>query len=471
MSNAIFWFRQDLRLHDNPALIEACRHHHRLMMLYIQDKHQEPALGGASQWWLHQSLTALGESLLVKGQILILKSGDPLAILHSLIQEHHIEHVYWSRQYEPYCIQRDTLIKKTLKAEGVGVHTFNSSLLLEPWEVAPQSAPYFKVFTPFWRQASQKVRVNPILAPETFPERLNVCSESLPDWQLCPQKPNWAADFPNHWQPGEAGAQKKWNQFIENHLHHYSLQRDIPALDATSKLSPHLHFGEMSVRQIWQEAQELILEPHQNASAIEHFLRELGWREFSYHLLYHVPSLPQQNFRPAFDHFPWKINPKHLQLWQQGQTGYPIVDAGMRELWQTGYMHNRVRMIVASFLIKHLMINWQEGEAWFWDTLVDADLANNAASWQWVAGSGADAAPYFRIFNPILQGEKFDPQGTYIKRFIPELRAVPEKWCHQPWLAPKGTLRLSLGKDYPYPIVDHHEARQNALDAYAQIKS
>lgn len=463
MSRALVWFRQDLRLNDNPALHAACQAHDEIIFLYILDEHTDPVMGAAQRWWLHHSLKALADSLEKKGQSLTLCRGHALDILKKLTESQGISSVFWNRCYEPSVIARDKEIKASLKSQNIDVFSFNGSLLLEPWQVSPKQAQYYKVFTPFWRQALSQINIQILASPSHWPKPFKIESEVLDDWALCPTQPNWAASFHEHWQIGETAAMKRLHDFCEQALAVYSLKRDEPATAATSRLSPHLHFGEISPQQIWQHTSALLISsPH--IGAIEHFQRELGWREFSYHLLYHYPELTQQNFKREFDAFPWSNDPIALKRWQQGKTGYPIVDAGMRELWHTGFMHNRVRMIAASFLIKDLLIDWRLGAAWFWDTLVDADLASNSASWQWVAGSGADAAPYFRIFNPILQGEKFDPQGHYIKRWLPELATVPARFIHRPWEAQIKHL------NYPAPMVAHDKARLFALECYAALK-
>lgn len=470
MSVALVWFRQDLRCHDNLALTTACAENDYVIPLYILDLERNP-LGSAQKWWLHHSLLALKTALDQYGLTLNLHKGDALQYLKTLIKQFNVSHVYWNRCYEPTAIQRDKIIKESLKALGITVISCPGNFLNEPWTIKNKTGDYYKVFTPYWKQCLQQISIpNPIKPPirRTTP---HVTHESLDSWSLLPTKPNWAKNFANHWQPGEIGAQIKLEHFIKHHLKNYKTRRDQPALNATSYLSPHLHFGEITPWQIWRIIEQAKTNPNYDLPSIEHFLSELGWREFSTYLLYHFPSLPEQNFKNEFDAFPWQIDHLALTRWQQGQTGFPIVDAGMRELWQTGYMHNRVRMIVASFLIKDLFIDWRIGAAWFWDTLLDADLANNAASWQWVAGSGADAAPYFRIFNPQLQGEKFDPNGEYIKRWIPELSKVPRQWIHNPWGAPP-LIRCQYNDiDYPLPMVDHQAAREKALALYKRLKS
>jgi len=471
MSKALHWFRQDLRLRDNPALTAACEKHTSLLPLYIKETQPALPMGAAQCWWLHHSLDALSQGLHAHGLTLCLRQGDPLAVLLQLCEAQQIDTVYWNRCYEPLHIARDKHIKAALLAKGINVHSFNGSLLNEPWTISTQNGQYYKVFTPYWRQCLSQMPEPRLPDITHWPDNLPLASDALPDWQLLPHKPDWAAGFSKYWQPGEQGAGDRLARFISKQLQDYADERDIPGRDATSKLSPHLHFGEISPWRLWQAIQEAKRNPACHLRSADRFLAELGWREFSHHLLYHFPGLPEQNFRPEFNAFPWQHDEEALSRWQRGLTGYPIVDAGMRELWHSGYMHNRVRMIVASFLIKDLLIDWRVGASWFWDTLLDADLANNAASWQWVAGSGADAAPYFRIFNPVLQGEKFDPSGEYVKKWVPELASVNSKWIHKPWEAPAGALAITLGKEYPRPLVDHQEARAFALLSYQTLKS
>lgn len=469
MSTAIVWFRQDLRCQDNPALTLACANHQKLIPLYIKDPNPVIAMGGAQQWWLHHSLIALQSDLIKVHLDLYFRQNNPLTVLKELIAQYQVEAVYWNRCYEPMHIARDQHIKTELKALGINVISCNGSLLHEPWEVLNKSGGFYKVFTPYWRHCVDNVELKPLRQIVKWPIKTDIYSETLEDWGLLPVSPNWASAFASYWQPGEAGAMAKLNLFIDSGMRGYKELRNEPAKSATSRLSPHVHFGEISPQQIWRAVQHAMHDPNCDISSAQTFLSELGWREFSYQLLYHYPQLMNAPFKHQFDRFPWQEDETALRLWQQGLTGYPIVDAGMRELWQTGYMHNRVRMIVASFLTKDLMIDWRKGAAWFWDTLLDADLASNSASWQWVAGSGADAAPYYRIFNPVIQGEKFDPVGVYTKRWVPELSKVPSKWLHKPWEAPKGVLPIELGRDYPLPIVDHSMARQIALSSYKRL--
>jgi len=469
MSVAIFWFRQDLRCHDNPALTLACSSHKKIIPLYIKDPTPALTIGGAQQWWLHHSLQSLKEDLNTHQLDLNLRQANPLNLLKALIKEHQVDAVYWNRCYEPMHIARDQQIKTELRALGVEVVSCNGSLLQEPWEVLNQSGSYFKVFTPYWRQCLRQLQVKPPVHIDNWPSNHPITSDTLEAWDLLPTKPNWAKEFSVFWQPGEAGAMANLHDFIDFHLQDYKELRNEPGKPGTSRLSPHLHFGEISPQQIWEAVHIAMQDPKCNQQSAQTFLAELGWREFSYQLLYHYPELMDTNFKRQFDQFAWHDDPAALALWQKGLTGYPIVDAGMRELWRTGYMHNRVRMIVASFLTKHLLIDWRRGAEWFWDTLVDADLANNSASWQWVAGSGADASPYYRIFNPVVQGEKFDPHGHYTRQWVPELAKVPDKWLHKPWEAPSGALGLTLGKEYPLPLVDHATARERALSNYKQL--
>jgi len=469
MSTALVWFRQDLRCIDNPAFALACNENETLIPLYIRDEDVMP-IRGAQKWWLHHSLLSLQKTLAKMNLSLMLHEGSALKIITTLVDELHIDKVYWNRCYEPLIIQRDIVIKQMLKDRGIHVISCNGSLLNEPWTIKNQSGTFFKVFTPYWRHCLQHINMPVPATILRYPKGLTLATQHVSDWNLLPTSPNWAASFERYWQPGEDGAQKRLIDFINHHLAGYKESRNNPACDATSKLSPHLHFGEISPWQIWRALEQIKLNPAYDWQSVECFLSEIGWREFSYYLLYHFPELPHLNYKSEFNAFPWKTCDSALHAWHKGKTGYPIVDAGMRELWHTGFMHNRVRMIVASFLTKNLLIDWRQGASWFLDTLVDADLASNSAGWQWVAGSGADAAPYYRIFNPVLQGEKFDPEGLYIRRWVPELTNVRNKWIHQPWAATSDKIGLSLGIDYPYPLVDHLETRKFALNIYQKIK-
>ncbi len=471
---AIYWCRLDLRLADNPALRAAIEAADAVIPLYIWSPEEdgEWAPGGAASWWLHQSLDSFDQSLRGCGSRLIIRQGGSLDVLQQVIEESGATSVYWNRRYEPSARKRDKKIKSVLAERISEVKSFNSALLAEPWQVENKQGKPYKVYTPFSKQYFNELDieeplpgVRKVSAPASWPE-----SESLSSLKLEP-KINWADGIRDAWEPGEAGAAKNLKRFLKQAVIEYDTARDIPGERGTSRLSPHLHFGEIGPRQIWQAV-------HKNAakqmrSGSHTYLKEILWREFAYHLLFHFPHTTTKPLREEFARFPWKRSKKLLTAWQKGQTGYPIVDAGMRELWATGWMHNRVRMIVASFLVKHLLIRWQEGSEWFWDTLVDADLASNTLGWQWTAGCGADAAPYFRIFNPILQGEKFDPQGEYIRRWVPELSRMPNKWICKPWDAPADVLSsagVTLDENYPSPIVDHSEARQAALEGYDSLK-
>jgi len=478
ISPSIVWLRNDLRLADNPAVEAAVASGAPPLFIYIFDgSGKVRAPGGASRWWLHHSLAALAASLEKIGSRLDILQGDPGQLLCELAAAFDAKQVTWTRRYDAAGIAIDTQIKGRLTALGIGAESFNGQLLHEPWTVKTKTGGPFRVFTPFWRAC---LALPPPAEPSRAPRQLAAVPWSrqappriaLDSLSLLPTKPDWAGGLRDEWTPGEAGAKERLVDFLDHALPHYADERDLPHRPSTSRLSPHLAFGEISPRQIWHAAHHAAAKSAAAARNVDKFLSEIGWREFSYHLLFHNPDLPQTNFQTRFDDFPWRAAKRDLRAWQQGKTGYPIVDAGLRELWQTGFMHNRVRMIAASFLIKHLMIDWREGERWFWDTLVDADPANNAANWQWVAGSGADAAPFFRIFNPILQGEKFDPDGAYVRRFVPELAECPADFIHKPWLAPKPALQkagITLGKTYPSPIVDHAQARERALAAFKSL--
>ncbi|MGM9451970.1 cryptochrome/photolyase family protein [Legionella bozemanae] len=468
MPIALVWFRQDLRLNDNPAFIEACSQHQFVLPLYIYDE-KSSVLGEAQAWWLHHSLTALSNSLGQLGLNLILHKGNPLEILLDLAKKLSVSSVYWNRCYEPFAISRDKKIKATLMESGIEVQSFNGSLFHEPWTIKNKNGDFFKVFTPYWKYCRQFLHIKPAISLTHRPNRIEVQSDELQEWKLLPAL-NWAKRFPDYWSPGEKGAQNKLKEFIHHHLNGYKKNRDFPAKNATSRLSPHLHFGEISPWTILRAIELVKLDPNCDLASAEHFLAELGWREFSVYLLYHFPNLPYTNFKSQFDAFPWHNEEQLLVRWQNGLTGYPIIDAGMRELWATGYMHNRVRMIAASFLTKGLLIDWRWGADWFLDTLVDADLANNSTSWQWVAGCGADATPYFRIFNPVLQSQKFDPDGVYIRQWVPELFKCKSQSIHAPWEAADSS-QIYLSTNYPKPLINHYEARARALTYYNQLKN
>ena len=466
----IVWFRKDLRLADNPALNAAVESGRPLVALYILDETQAWAPGGASRWWLHHALKSLQADLAKRGLTLVLRRGSPAKVLPAVLRACAAAGVVWNRSYEPAVIGRDTAIKADVQKLGLRAESFNGALLFEPWEMKTQAGQPFKVFTPFCRNA---LRMQP-RAPLAAPKKLKgfagpVASDALDSWKLLPTRPDWAQGLRDNWKPGESTAAALLDEFRDNTAEGYLASRDIPGEAGTSRLSPHLAFGEISPHQIWHCARSW--EP---SAGVTGFMRQIIWREFCTHLLYHFPQLPEEPLRHEFAAFPWRRDPGAIAAWQQGRTGYPIVDAGMRELWSTGWMHNRVRMVAASFLVKHLLLPWRIGEDWFWDTLVDADLASNAANWQWVAGCGTDAAPYFRVFNPVLQGEKFDPDGAYVRRWVPEIAGLPDSLLHKPWEASEAQLQAAgivAGETYPVPIVDHKTARSRALLAFAELRN
>ncbi|WP_284312150.1 cryptochrome/photolyase family protein [Labrys miyagiensis] len=479
----IVWFRSDLRLSDNPALHAATEAGSPVVCLYVHEKPQHDLRPpqGAALWWQHGSLANLNQSLKKHGGCLHALAGHAGEIVEALAETVGARGVYWNRRYDPAGRDVDTRIKTRLRERGRVVESFNASLLHEPWTILNRAGSPFRVFTPYWAEGLRQgdpesplpgpKKIQFASLPGPLAERFRYPAGLDPD----PQDPDWAATMRELRPRGEEGAQQRLEAFLDEGLNGYADNRDRLDRQATSRLSPYLRFGNISVRQIWHA---MVARQHAGALKamnrdIEKFKSELGWREFSYSLLYHAPALHRQNIQPSFDAMPWRRDKAALQAWQRGRTGYPVVDAAMRELWATGSMHNRARMIVGSFLVKHLLIDWREGESWFWNTLVDADPANNPASWQWVAGTGANAAPYFRILNPILQGEKFDPDGAYVKRWLPELAKLPGGVVHHPWTASAVELHdagISLGDDYPHPIVDHDAARKRALATWKSMR-
>ncbi len=446
---ALLWLRQDLRLHDNPALTAALKDGFYILPVFVLDDENagEWKHGGASRWWLHQSLTALNTSM--GGRILFLK-GDAASLIPKLVQDAEAKAVYWNRCYEPWRIACDKNIKEDLAANGIEAKSFNANLLWEPWEVLKDDGTPYKVFTPYYRRGclGKAEPAAPKPAPKDIPYAQTPSSyqSRLTDLGLMPLI-KWYSDMADEWSPGEDGAKKRLKEFLNGGLQGYKEGRNYPACENVSRLSPHLHFGEISPRYVWHEARGLGMANNLETD-LDNFCSELGWREFSHSLLYHFPDLPRKPLQEKFEAFPWHENAEYLERWQKGQTGIPLVDAGMRQLWHTGWMHNRVRMVVGSFLVKNLLLHWHHGEDWFWDTLVDADLANNSASWQWIAGCGADAAPYFRVFNPQTQAEKFDADETYIRKWVPE-----------------------YGTDkYARATVDLKASRTRALEAYQEIR-
>jgi deoxyribodipyrimidine photo-lyase len=466
------WFRQDLRLRDNPALTEAALRG-AVLPLYILDDINagEWAAGGASRWWLQQSLSALNGAL--DGGLQLFR-GDPLVVLPHLLSQQGITRIVWNRCYEPWQIKRDKALRQQLQELGIEVLSFNAGLLWEPWEVLKKDGTPYQVFTPYYRRGCLG-RPQPRL-PLPAPQSVDCAppaagSVPLAELGLMPSI-HWYGQIEQEWQPGEEGAADRLSVFLRGPVQNYSEDRNRPAQSGTSRLSPHMHFGEISPHQVWHAARGSELGA-KSESDLDCFLSELGWREFSHYLLFHHPQLPTENFKSRFDAFDWQGKDSDLRAWQQGSTGIPIVDAGMRELWQTGFMHNRVRMIVGSFLVKNLLVHWREGARWFHDCLLDADLAANSCGWQWVAGSGADAAPYFRIFNPVTQGKKFDGDGRYVRRFCPELSGLPDRYLHNPWEAPPEVLQaagVALGDSYPAPLVDLKFSRERALAAFARLR-
>ena len=471
----LVWFRDDLRIADNPSLTTAAEADAPVVCVYVLEETDAlRPFGAAARWWLHHSLRALSERLAALGARLVLRRGDPEAIIPALAAEVGADQVFWGRRYGPRQIAVDRRIKAALSEGGVTVRSANANLLYEPWTVKNAESEPYKVFTPFWRACRNLGRP---AAPSAEPDRLasperEPPSDALDDWALTPRGPDWAAGFDALWSPGEEAALERLETFLDEIVVGYADARDRPDGRTTSFLSPHLRWGELSPRQVWAAAQE---RAERGASSdVEKFLAELGWREFSTSLLFHGPDLAEENWKSAFDAFPWRDDDDDgVRAWKEGRTGYPLVDAGMRQLWRTGWMHNRVRMVVASFLIKHLLVDWRVGERWFWDTLVDADAASNPANWQWVAGSGADASPFFRIFNPVTQSKKFDAEGGYIRAWVPELAGLDAKGIHAPWTLSDNTLSdagVRLGVDYPTPIVEHGFARERALNGFRQIR-
>jgi deoxyribodipyrimidine photo-lyase len=480
MTSTILWFRQDLRLQDNPALAAAVARGGAVLPVFIWDEASEGRwrAGGATRWWLHHSLASLDADLRALGSRLLMLRGETEVVLTGLLAETGAEALYWNRRYEPAIIARDARLKTLLAAAGREVRSFNAALLHEPHTIANKQDRPFQVFTPFWRhcltlpvEAPRRFATTRLLAPSRWPVSL-----ALAELELRPTR-RWAEGFAAVWTPGEAGAARRLEAFAQGAMVQYSEQRNVPGVAGTSMLSAYLHFGELGPRQVWAavraESRDTGVFPPSKGAAV--FLSEIGWREFAHHLVFHFNHTPEQPLRADFNRFPWAEDPegKQLRAWQKGATGYPIVDAGMRQLWATGWMHNRVRMITGSFLVKHLRLPWMAGAAWFWDTLVDADLASNTLGWQWTAGCGADAAPYFRVFAPVLQGCKFDSSGDYVRRWVPELAGLPAEHIHAPWEAPGNVLAAAgvrLGENYPRPIVDHSTARNAALAAFKSIR-
>ena len=466
-TTTIAWLRNDLRIADNPALSAAVRAGDRAIAIYIHETTagvRRP--GAATRWWLHHSLVAFGAALAERGIALIVRTGDATEIIPALVAQHRATAVFWNRRYAAGEREADAAIKARLKQDGIAVESFAANLLVEPWDIATGQGKPYSVFTPFWKT----LRDMPLAAPLRRPDAGKPIKPGKVDADY--GAPKWSDKLARHWAIGETAAQARLSEFLDDQLAHYAEGRDFPGKSTTSLLSPHLRFGEISALQVWHAAQAIAHADHTRQAAVDKFLSELAWRDFSYHQLYHRANIATVPMQPKYADMAWRQSKADLAAWQRGMTGMPIVDAGMRELWETGYMQNRVRMLVASLLTKNLLIDWRPGEQWFWDCLVDADIANNPASWQWVAGSGLDAAPYFRIFNPVTQGERFDAGGDYVRRWVPELAALPDKWIHQPADAPREVLAaagVAIDETYPAPIVDLKASRVRALEAVGRL--
>jgi deoxyribodipyrimidine photo-lyase len=464
---ALLWFRQDLRLSDNAALVAALKAaDHVLPVFVLADHHTKWGMGGASAWWLHHSLARLAEGLAAKGNALCLRRGDPAQSVAALAREVGAGSVHAGFCVEPAWRHEDEKLADLLADTGCRFVRHRNTRLFDPDTIRTKTGGIYGMFTPF----ANAVRAMgdppaPTPTPTAIPGLARPpSSDNLNSWQLLPAKPDWAGGLRQAWVPGEPAAQARAKLFLKAAVREYDTGRNLPGQDLTSRLSPHLHWGEISAVWLWHAIRRKNIGEGERV-----FLNELIWRDFAAYVLWHKPQLPDAALRPEFDKLPWRRDPAGLRAWQRGQTGVPIVDAGMRQLWQTGWMHNRVRMIVASFLVKHLLIDWREGAAWFWDTLVDADLAANSTNWQWVAGTGIDSQPFFRVFNPVSQGQKFDGDGAYVRAYVPEIAALPDKVLHAPWLAPDDVLRgagVTLGRSYPRPLVDLAEGRQRALETY-----
>lgn len=468
VSSCIVWFRQDLRLEDNPALQAALKQSFdHVIPLYVYDEKGTLSIGEASKWWLHHSLKALEHSLKEYNTRLIVQKGPLERVLKHLSEQHPVQAVYFNHRYEPAAVKQESLLLKLAKNLGWACEGFHGNLLFPPETIMNAQGKPFQIYSAFLKQTFKIPPKIELSYPRKIPSLPSkVLSLTIEQLHLLP-KIHWTQEIEAHWIPGEDNAKKRLRDFMKRELKSYAKRRNYPTEEATSRLSPYLHFGEIAVGRVFHEIKK------KTKTAHHPFINELIWREFASHLLYFFPQTSFKSFKTSFSSFPWKKKPAFMKRWQRGLTGYPIVDAGMRQLWRMGWMHNRVRMVVASFLIKDLLIPWQKGAKWFWDTLLDADLANNTLNWQWCAGCGADAMPFFRVFNPVLQGKKFDSKGEYIKKYLPELKDLPSRWIHEPWNAPKEILKQAnviLGKTYPKPIIEHEEAKKQAVAYYKKLK-
>lgn len=477
---ALVWLRQDLRLADHRPLTEALLRADSVLLVYVLDMQAAGrwAPGGAALWWLHHSLAALGQAVRQTGGTLVLRRGSATGIIPELARQAGAAEVHCGLSHEPWLRALDIRVAALLERENIGFHAHRVSTLFDLSRIRTKTGKIYGVYTPFARTCRGLPDPEPPLpAPVRVPPpEGNWRSDRLEEWGLLPTRPDWAGGLRQTWQPGEAGAQARLQRFLSDHLEGYGASRDRPGdEDGTSMLSPHLRWGEISAVQVWHAARAACTtactEPRSGCPGLDRFQGELLWHEFAAYLLENNPSMPERPMRPAYARLQWREDRAGLRAWQRGRTGIPIVDAGMRQLCHIGWMHNRVRMITASLLVKHLLLPWQEGEAWFWDTLVDGDLATNSASWQWVAGSGTDSQPFFRIFNPVTQARRFDPHGIYVRRWVPELASLPDRFLHAPWEAPAAVLAeagIVLGRDYPRPIVSLEEGRQRALAGFRQ---
>jgi len=472
MEIVIVWMRQDLRLSDNPALHAAAARGEVLpVYVFDQDVAGDFLIGDSSKWWLHQSLLSIQKEC---HNTIVLSQGDSIKTLLKLVRKYKATAVYWNKCYEPWSIKQEKNLEKELVELGIDHQSFNASLLWDVEKVVKSDGTPYKVFTPFYKRGCLQQEPPRKPLPEFDIRKLfskKIESLSVVDLKLLSNH-DLEKSLDEVWEPGEHKAHAILKSFIKNRLFDYQEGRDFPDRKSVSSLSPYLHFGEISPHEIWYA---VLKSGHEYASKnnVSCFLKELVWREFAYNVLYHNPTMPQKNLDRKFDVLEWSYDKKNLHAWQQGETGYPVIDAAMKELLLTGSMHNRMRMVVASFLVKNLMIDWRKGQEWFWKYLVDADLASNSFNWQWVAGCGYDASPYFRIFNPILQGKKFDPQGRYIQKFLPELALLPKKYIYTPWLAPEEVLlaaKIKLGKTYPLPVVDLGDSRDRVLTEFKKLK-